>query len=209
MFSNTRTNCMYSNSAARARGAICLLAGVQNSDFRLTHLFFYRFNKKSRWSEDRAAGKNWSWKECYRKHHLRKKRIYSRRIFSFSDQWDSERNSRNQRPTHYCDRHSGLFDTELTNEEIQREITNCISMVLPGPHVFLLLIPLGRFTPEEAKSVKIIQKTFGENSLMYTMVLFTRGDGLKNKTIEQCLGKTWISFDESDWSMWKQIPCVQ
>ncbi|XP_051744585.1 interferon-induced very large GTPase 1-like isoform X2 [Ctenopharyngodon idella] len=83
----------------------------------------------------------------------------------------------------------GLFDTELTNEEIQREITNCISLVLPGPHVFLLLIPLGRFTPEEAKSVKIIQETFGENSLMYTMVLFTRGDGLKNKTIEQCLGK--------------------
>uniref|UniRef100_A0A8C1RZV6 GTPase IMAP family member 8 n=1 Tax=Cyprinus carpio TaxID=7962 RepID=A0A8C1RZV6_CYPCA len=83
----------------------------------------------------------------------------------------------------------GLFDTELTNEEIQKEITNCISMVLPGPHVFLLLIPLGRFTPEEAKSVKIIQETFGENSLMYTIVLFTRGDGLKNKTIEQCLGK--------------------
>ncbi|XP_052395863.1 GTPase IMAP family member 9-like [Carassius gibelio] len=82
----------------------------------------------------------------------------------------------------------GLFDTELTNEEIQKEITNCISMVLPGPHVFLLLIPLGRFTPEEAKSVKIIQETFGQNSLMYTMVLFTRGDGLKNKTIEQCLG---------------------
>ncbi|XP_073681795.1 interferon-induced very large GTPase 1-like [Garra rufa] len=83
----------------------------------------------------------------------------------------------------------GLFDTEITNEEIQKEITNCISMVLPGPHVFLLLIPLGRFTPEEAKSVKTIQETFGKNSLMYTLVLFTRGDGLKNKTIEQCLGK--------------------
>uniref|UniRef100_A0A671RRT7 GTPase IMAP family member 8 n=1 Tax=Sinocyclocheilus anshuiensis TaxID=1608454 RepID=A0A671RRT7_9TELE len=83
----------------------------------------------------------------------------------------------------------GLFDTELNNKEIQKEITNCISMVLPGPHVFLLLIPLGQFTPEEAKSVKIIQETFGENSLMYTIVLFTRGDGLKNKTIEQYLGK--------------------
>ncbi|KAK9978559.1 hypothetical protein ABG768_020304 [Culter alburnus] len=83
----------------------------------------------------------------------------------------------------------GLFDTKLSNEEIQREITNCISLVLPGPHVFLLLIPLGRFTPEEAKSMKMIQEMFGENSLMYTMVLFTRGDGLKNKTIEQCLGK--------------------
>ncbi|XP_048039370.1 GTPase IMAP family member 9-like [Megalobrama amblycephala] len=83
----------------------------------------------------------------------------------------------------------GLFDTELSNEEIQREIRHCISMILPGPHVFLLLIPLGRFTQEEATSVKIIQETFGEKSLKYTMVLFTRGDDLKNKTIEQCLGK--------------------
>ncbi len=83
----------------------------------------------------------------------------------------------------------GLFDTDLTNEEIQREITNCIHMILPGPHVFLLLIPLGRFTEEEEKSVKIIQETFGENSLMYTIVLFTRGDFLKNKIIEQYLGE--------------------
>uniref|UniRef100_A0A671NU77 GTPase IMAP family member 8 n=2 Tax=Sinocyclocheilus anshuiensis TaxID=1608454 RepID=A0A671NU77_9TELE len=83
----------------------------------------------------------------------------------------------------------GLFDTELSNEEIQREIRHCISMILPGPHVFLLLIPLGRFTKHEEASVKIIQETFGEKSLMYTMVLFTRGDDLKDKTIEECLGK--------------------
>ncbi|XDV23070.1 hypothetical protein PO909_027786, partial [Leuciscus waleckii] len=83
----------------------------------------------------------------------------------------------------------GLFDTELTNEEIQREISNSISMILPGPHVFLLLIPVGRFTQEEEKFVKIVQEMFGENSLMFTMVLFTRGDDLKNKTIEQYLGK--------------------
>ncbi len=83
----------------------------------------------------------------------------------------------------------GLFDTELSNEEIQREIRHCISMILPGPHVFLLLIPLGRFTKEEETSVKIIQEMFGEKSLIYTMVLFTRGDFLKKKTIDQCLGK--------------------
>ncbi|XP_067314202.1 interferon-induced very large GTPase 1-like isoform X2 [Pseudorasbora parva] len=83
----------------------------------------------------------------------------------------------------------GLFDTELTNEESQREISNCISMILPGPHVFLLLISLGRFTKEETTTVKIIQETFGEKSLMFTMVLFTRGDHLNDKTIDQCLGK--------------------
>ncbi|XP_059424803.1 GTPase IMAP family member 8-like [Carassius carassius] len=83
----------------------------------------------------------------------------------------------------------GLFDTELSNEETQREMSNCISMILPGPHVFLLVIPVRRFTEEDAKSVKIIQETFGENSLKYTIVLFTRGDDLQNKTIEQFLAE--------------------
>ncbi|XP_048039672.1 interferon-induced very large GTPase 1-like [Megalobrama amblycephala] len=84
----------------------------------------------------------------------------------------------------------GLFDTELSNEEIQREIRHCISMILPGPHVFIIVLNLGqRFTKHEETSVKIIQEMFGEKSLMFTMVLFTRGDFLKNKTIEQCFGK--------------------
>ncbi|XDV46505.1 hypothetical protein PO909_014391, partial [Leuciscus waleckii] len=84
----------------------------------------------------------------------------------------------------------GLFDTKHSHEEIQREIINCISMILPGPHVFLLLIPVGRFTQEEENAVKRIQETFGESSIMYTMVLFTSGDNLKKKkkTIEEYLG---------------------
>ncbi|XP_062389311.1 GTPase IMAP family member 9-like, partial [Sardina pilchardus] len=83
----------------------------------------------------------------------------------------------------------GLFDTELGNEEIQRELTNCISLVLPGPHVFLLLIQVGRFTPEERQAVDIIQSTFGENAIKYTIVVFTRGDDLDNKPIEEFLSK--------------------
>ncbi|XP_058617863.1 GTPase IMAP family member 8-like isoform X2 [Onychostoma macrolepis] len=90
----------------------------------------------------------------------------------------------------------GLFATELSNEEIQREISNCIPMILPGPHVFLLLISLGRFTPEEQRAVKIIQETFGENSLMYTIVLFTRGDFLKKKTIDQFLEKPGSALNQ-------------
>ncbi|XP_001922097.3 interferon-induced very large GTPase 1-like isoform X2 [Danio rerio] len=84
----------------------------------------------------------------------------------------------------------GLFDTELNNEEIQREIRRCISMILPGPHVFIIVLTIGqRFTEESETSVKIIQKMFGQNSLMFIIVLFTRGDNLKNKTLDQCLGK--------------------
>ncbi|KAL1249380.1 hypothetical protein QQF64_020385, partial [Cirrhinus molitorella] len=120
--------------------------------------------------------------------------ILWREAFKEDASYDSVTRQCQRETTEIDDRHitvidtPGLFDTKLSQEEIQREITNCISMILPGPHVFLLLIPVGRFTQEEENAVKIIQETFGEKSLKYTMVLFTKGDNLKKKTIEEYLG---------------------
>ncbi|XP_058621988.1 GTPase IMAP family member 8-like isoform X2 [Onychostoma macrolepis] len=79
----------------------------------------------------------------------------------------------------------GLFDTGVDNVETKKEIEKCVSMVVPGPHVFLLVIPLRPFTQEEKDTVKMIQKMFGDQSRKYTMVLFTRGDDLRGTTIEQ------------------------
>ncbi|XP_045067613.1 GTPase IMAP family member 4-like [Coregonus clupeaformis] len=101
----------------------------------------------------------------------------------------------------------GLFDTTMSQEEMKSEIVRCIEMSVPGPHAFLLVIRLGRFTEEERNTVKWIQENFGEESLKYTIILFTGKDQLKGKTVEECL-KPFFSVRELIKSCWGRYHCL-
>uniref|UniRef100_A0A4W5NPM1 AIG1-type G domain-containing protein n=1 Tax=Hucho hucho TaxID=62062 RepID=A0A4W5NPM1_9TELE len=82
----------------------------------------------------------------------------------------------------------GLFDTNLSQDETLMKIAKCISFSAPGPHVFLVMIALVRFTQEEKDAVDMIQKFFGKDAARYIMVLFTNADQLEeDQTIEEFL----------------------
>uniref|UniRef100_A0A8C6SBD4 AIG1-type G domain-containing protein n=1 Tax=Neogobius melanostomus TaxID=47308 RepID=A0A8C6SBD4_9GOBI len=73
----------------------------------------------------------------------------------------------------------GFFDTDLNSEELKSELLKCLVECASGPHAFLLMFPLGRFTPQEKEIVDLMEKEyFGDEALKYTTVVFTRGDDL-------------------------------
>ncbi|XP_058874669.1 GTPase IMAP family member 4-like [Acipenser ruthenus] len=79
----------------------------------------------------------------------------------------------------------GFFDTQLPKDEFNLEIAKCISLCAPGPHAFLLVMPVGRYTEHERETVREIQEMFSEDAWKYTIVLFTRGDELGGESIEE------------------------
>ncbi|KAL6110384.1 uncharacterized protein ACO6RY_19475 [Pungitius sinensis] len=84
----------------------------------------------------------------------------------------------------------GVFDTAIEEGNLRKEIEECMLLSNPGPHVFLLVIRLDvRFTKEEKDTIKWIKDNFGEEVSNHTLVLFTRGDMIK-ENIEDHLDKS-------------------
>ncbi|XP_073713951.1 uncharacterized protein [Misgurnus anguillicaudatus] len=78
----------------------------------------------------------------------------------------------------------GLFDTKTQKEQVLDEIMKCVSLSAPGPHAFIIVLSVGRFTKEETDTIDQMRMIFGTKVAQFSIVLFTRGDELKDESIE-------------------------
>ncbi|XP_053465174.1 GTPase IMAP family member 7-like [Nycticebus coucang] len=80
----------------------------------------------------------------------------------------------------------GLFDTKESLDTTCKEVSRCVLYSCPGPHAIVLVMPLGRFTEEEQKTVALIKAVFGEAAMKHMIILFTRKEELEEheKTLD-------------------------
>ncbi|XP_063046069.1 GTPase IMAP family member 9-like [Engraulis encrasicolus] len=72
----------------------------------------------------------------------------------------------------------GVLHTDRDPTEVEEEIRKSIQLSAPGPHAFLLVTKVGRFTDDDQNAVRALQKIFGERVKDYMIILFTGVDFL-------------------------------
>jgi len=85
----------------------------------------------------------------------------------------------------------GFFDTKRSEEEMKPVVLKCITECAPGPHVFLIVLRVDKFTEQEKAIVETLSSYFSEEALKYATVLFTHGDQLpEGETIEEFVSQS-------------------
>uniref|UniRef100_A0A9J8DIW4 Zgc:195075 n=1 Tax=Cyprinus carpio carpio TaxID=630221 RepID=A0A9J8DIW4_CYPCA len=80
----------------------------------------------------------------------------------------------------------GVFDTNHDDEEIKSEILKALIECAPGIDAFVMVLKVGRYTKHENEVVQKILNIFKEEHVLkHSVILFTFGEQLENKTIEE------------------------
>lgn len=76
---------------------------------------------------------------------------------------------------------SDWFNSEQTPEEVRAQISSCVALSTPGPHAFLLCVPLDQPAKTELQALEAMEKVFGPDAVTkHTIVLFTYADRLRD-----------------------------
>ncbi|XP_023181720.1 GTPase IMAP family member 4-like isoform X1 [Xiphophorus maculatus] len=79
----------------------------------------------------------------------------------------------------------GWFSAQDTPPSYKQELVRGASLCPPGPHAFLLIIPVGMFTEVDRARIEENVSLFGEHVWNHTIVVFTWAEVLKKITLER------------------------
>ncbi|KAM9712611.1 GTPase IMAP family member 4 [Menidia menidia] len=79
----------------------------------------------------------------------------------------------------------GWFSAQDTPPSYKKELVRGASLCPPGPHAFLLVIPVGMFTEVDRARIEEHVSLFGEAVWRHTMVVFTWAEVLRTISIER------------------------
>lgn len=72
----------------------------------------------------------------------------------------------------------GFFDTDRSEEDMKSEILRCITECAPGPHVFLIVLKVEKYTEHEKGVIEKMNQYFSDETFRFTTIIFTHGDQL-------------------------------
>uniref|UniRef100_I3IVK3 AIG1-type G domain-containing protein n=1 Tax=Oreochromis niloticus TaxID=8128 RepID=I3IVK3_ORENI len=108
----------------------------------------------------------------------------------------------------------GFFDTGRSEADLNSEIMSCMTECAPGPHAFLIVLRVDKFTEHEQAVITKIVQCFSDEALKYAVVVFTHGDQLHKKMkiedfvsqnknlsdlVSKCGGRCHV-FDNKHWN---------
>ncbi|XP_008296127.1 uncharacterized protein LOC103369241 [Stegastes partitus] len=108
----------------------------------------------------------------------------------------------------------GFFDTGRPQEDLKAEILRCITECAPGPHAFLIVLKVEKYSEHEQAVISKICQYFSEDALNYAVVVFTHGNqlpkGMKieefvsqnenlSDLVKKCGGRCHV-FDNKHWN---------
>lgn len=75
----------------------------------------------------------------------------------------------------------GFFSPGCSEQELKHEIQRCVTKCPPGPHAFIIVLRVEKFTEQETAVIRKLQQYFSAEVFKYSTVVFTDGDQLPDR----------------------------
>ncbi|XP_048095423.1 GTPase IMAP family member 4-like [Alosa alosa] len=79
------------------------------------------------------------------------------------------------------------FCSGLSEKDMRQDVGRCVRLSAPGPHAFLLVMPMKPSEGEEKRMRKKMEDIFREGCWGHTLILFTHTGRLSEKRVEELL----------------------